>query len=211
MNRDVLLGSTYLGPVEYYTKLYAYENAVIEQYDHYRKQTYRNRCIIASADGPLALTIPTEKSETGKSLMKEVRISEHGNWRHQHWNAFVAAYKQSPFFDYYSDEFHQFFEKRYDFLLDFNQELLEWVCEQIDLHPKMRFTDDFILEPEGMDDFRDVISPKCHEEAGDSSFIAKPYYQVFEDKLDFLPNLSIVDLLFNMGPESLLVLRDSCK
>ena len=211
MNKVALLGSAYLGPVEYYSKLFAYDEAVIEQYDHYRKQTYRNRCIIASADGPLSLTIPTEKSETGKSLMKDVRISEHGNWRHQHWNAFVAAYKQSPFFDYYSDEFHCFFDKHYDFLFDFNQEILQWVCEQIDIHPKISFTSDFELEPEGMDDFRETISPKRHAEAENDSFIAKPYYQVFETKLDFLPNLSIADLLFNMGPESLLVLRDCNK
>ena len=211
MNKNVLLGSAYLGPVEYYTKLFAYNGAIIEQYDHYRKQTYRNRCVIASADGPLSLTIPTEKSETAKCLMKDVRISDHGNWRHQHWNAFVAAYKQSPFFDYYSDEFHQFFEKRYDFLFDFNQELLEWVCQQIDIQPAISFSSDFVLDPEGVDDFRERISPKHQNEAEDVSFVAKPYYQVFEDKLGFLPNLSIADLLFNMGPESLLVLRDCSK
>ena len=79
MNKIALLGSTYLGPVEYYAQLLAHDEALIEQYDHYRKQTYRNRCIIASADGPLALTIPTEKSETPKCLMKDVRISDHGN------------------------------------------------------------------------------------------------------------------------------------
>lgn len=212
MNKVALLGSAYLGPVEYFSQLLAHEEALIEQFDHYRKQTYRNRCLIASADGPLALTIPTEKSETAKCLMKDVRISDHGNWRHQHWNAFVAAYKQSPFFDYYSDEFHQFFEKRYDFLFDFNQELLEWVCEQIDMQPKISFTSDYVLDADGMDDYRESISPKYHmDDESEATFVPKPYYQVFDTKYDFLPNLSIVDLLFNMGPESLLVLRDCQK
>ncbi len=211
MKKVALLGSAYLGPVEYYAQLLAHDEALIEQYDHYRKQTYRNRCVIASADGPLALTIPTEKSETPKCLMKDVRVSDHGNWRHQHWNAFVAAYKQSPFFDYYADEFHQFFEKKYEFLLDFNQELMAWVCEQIDIQPKTALTTDYVLDAEAFDDYRETISPKCHEEGEDASFIAKPYYQVFDAKYDFLPNLSIADLLFNMGPESLLVLRDCCK
>ena len=211
MNKIALLGSAYLGPVEYYAQLLAHDEVLIEQFDHYRKQTYRNRCIIASADGPLALTIPTEKSETPKCLMKDVRVSDHGNWRHQHWNAFVAAYKQSPFFDYYADEFHQFFEKKYEFLFDFNQELLEWVCQQIDMQPKISFTNDYVLDAEAYDDYRESISPKFHEEDGDISFVAKPYYQVFDTKYDFLPNLSIVDLLFNMGPESLLVLRDCSK
>ena len=210
MNKVAIVGSAYLGPVEYYAQLLAHDETLIEQYDHYRKQTYRNRCIIASADGPLALTIPTEKSETPKCLMKDVRISDHGNWRHQHWNAFVAAYKQSPFFDYYADEFHQFFEKKYDFLFDFNHEILQWVCEQIDMQPKISFTTDYVLDAAGMDDYRETISPKCHVEGEEATFVAKPYYQVFDTKYDFLPNLSIADLLFNMGPESLLVLRDCC-
>lgn len=211
MNKIALLGSTYLGPVEYYAQLLAHDEALIEQYDNYRKQTYRNRCIIASADGQLALTIPTEKSESAKCLMKDVRISDHGNWRHQHWNAFVAAYKQSPFFDYYADDFHQFFEKHYEFLFDFNQELLEWTCQQIDMQPQIAFTSDFVTETEGMDDYRETISPKHHTDHSEATFVAKPYYQVFDTKYSFLPNLSIADLLFNMGPESLLVLRDSIR
>lgn len=97
MKNEVILGSAYLAPVEYYTKLFAYPSVHVERYDHYMKQTYRNRCVIASADGPLALTIPTEKSDDLKCVMKDVRISDHGNWRHVHWNAFVAAYKHSPF------------------------------------------------------------------------------------------------------------------
>ncbi|WP_278365667.1 WbqC family protein, partial [Phocaeicola barnesiae] len=87
MQKEVLLSSAYLAPVVYYTRLYACEKAYIERYDHYMKQTYRNRCVIASANGPLALTIPTEKADEAKCLMKDVRISDHGNWRHTHWNA----------------------------------------------------------------------------------------------------------------------------
>lgn len=95
MEKEILLSSAYLAPVEYYTKLYAYDKVYVERFDHYAKQTYRNRCVIASAAGPLALTIPTEKSDEQKCLMKDVRISDHGNWRHVHWNAFVAGYKHS--------------------------------------------------------------------------------------------------------------------
>ena len=95
MKNEVILGSAYLAHVEYYTKLFAYPSVCVERYDHYMKQAYLNRCVIASADGPLALTIPTEKSDDLKCVMKDVRISDHGNWRHVHWNAFVAAYKHS--------------------------------------------------------------------------------------------------------------------
>lgn len=206
---QIILSSAYLAPVEYYAKLFAYDKVYVECFDSYMKQTYRNRCVIASAGGPQALTIPTEKGEGAKCLMKDIRISDHGNWRHVHWNAFVAAYKHSPFFDYYADEFHRFYEKRYDFLYDFNMELCHWMCEQIDLQPVMIPTDDYVAVPEGMDDYRERIHPKKVYTEADPDFSLVPYYQVFDAKQGFQPNLSIADLLFNMGPESLLVLRDS--
>lgn len=209
MEKTVLLSSAYLPPVSYFSKLYAYEKVCVERFDHYMKQSYRNRCVIASAAGPLSLTIPTEKSEDPKCLMKDVRISDHGNWRHVHWNAFVAAYKQSPFFDYYADEFHEFFEKRYSFLFDFNSELCNWLCEQLDMHPVVTWSDDFIVDTAGMDDFREQIHPKKRLQTDDASFKDVPYYQVFQEKQGFQPDLSVADLLFNMGPEGLLVLRDS--
>lgn len=209
MEKTVLLSSAYLPPVSYFSKLYAYEKVCVERFDHYMKQSYRNRCVIASAAGPLSLTIPTEKSEDPKCLMKDVRISDHGNWRHVHWNAFVAAYKQSPFFDYYADEFHEFFEKKYSFLFDFNSELCNWLCEQLDMHPVVAWSDDFIVDTAGMDDFREQIHPKKRLQTDDASFKAVPYYQVFQEKQGFQPDLSVADLLFNMGPEGLLVLRDS--
>lgn len=208
MEKNILLSSAYLAPVEYYTKLYAYERVYVERFDHYMKQTYRNRCVIASASGPLALTIPTEKSDELKCLMKDMRISDHGNWRRVHWNAFVASYRHSPFFDYYADEFHVFFERKYEFLYDFNMDLCRWVCRQIDLQPCMLPTGYYVASPEAADDFRERIHPKKPCQSYDPQFEAKPYYQVFDAQTGFLPNLSIVDLLFNMGPESLLVLRD---
>ena len=181
MKNEVILGSAYLAPVEYYTKLFAYPSVCVERYENYMKQTYRNR------------------------------ISDHGNWRHVHWNAFVAAYKHSPFFDYYADEFHRFFEQKYEFLFDFNLELCEWVCRQIDMEPRLIPTEEYMPEVECADDFRELIHPKRDYREADKAFFPKPYYQVFDQKLGFLPNLSVIDLLFNMGPESLLVLRDSVR
>lgn len=208
MNKDLVLGSAYLAPVSYFAMLYSCEKAYIERYDHYMKQTYRNRCIIASADGPLSLTIPVEKLSDGKNLMKDIRISEHGNWRHVHRNAFLSAYKQSAFFDYYMDEFNAFFEKKYDFLYDFNMEMTHWICEQIDINPELIPTDDY-MQGDNVLDFREVIHPKHTIEDVKSFFIPSPYYQVFEQKNGFIKDLSIIDLLFNMGPESLIVLKNS--
>lgn len=208
MNDVIYLASAYLAPVAYYARLYACQKAYIERYDHYVKQTYRNRCIIATADGPLALTIPTEKPETSKCYMKDVRISDHGNWRHMHWNALVSNYRNSPFFEYYADDFRVFYEKKYPFLWDYNQELCNLVCRLIDIQPSMEGTMTYQSElPEGVKDFRGIIHPKKNDIQNDSTFRATPYYQVFKEKHGFLPNLSVADLLFNMGPESLLVLQ----
>ncbi len=206
---DYYLTSAYLAPVQYYTKLFACRRAYVEGYDHYMKQTYRNRCVIATADGPLTLSIPTEKPETPKCLMKDIRISDHGNWRHLHWTALESAYSNSPFFEYYQDDFRPFYEKKYPFLYDFNEELRRLVCRLIDLDPEVLPTTDYkqLFAPDETD-WRERIHPKrdWHE---DEAFRPQPYYQVFREHYGFLPNLSIVDLLFNMGPESLLVLRDS--
>ena len=207
-SKDIILGSAYLAPVSYFAALYSCRKAYIERYDHYMKQTYRNRCVIASADGPLALTIPVEKSSEGKCAMKDIRVSEHGNWRHVHRNAFVAAYKQSPFFDYYVDEFNAFFDRKYEFLYDFNMELTQWLCEQIDIQPELVPTTEYMDTGEGILDLREAIHPKKSAVDMASFYRPVPYYQVFDSRHGFQPDLSIVDLLFNMGPESLLVLRD---
>lgn len=207
-SKDIILGSAYLAPVPYFAALYSCRKAYIERYDHYMKQTYRNRCVIASADGPLALTIPVEKSSEGKCAMKDIRVSEHGNWRHVHRNAFVAAYKQSPFFDYYADEFNAFFDRKYEFLYDFNMELTQWLCEQIDIQPELVPTTEYMDTCEGILDLREAIHPKKSAVDMASFYRPVPYYQVFDSRHGFQPDLSIVDLLFNMGPESLLVLRD---
>lgn len=206
----VLLSSAYFGPVQWYQKLNRSEVTLIEQYDSYMKQTYRNRCIIATTNGIQALTIPTERSDSqsvladNKTLMKDIRISDHGNWRHLHWNALTSAYGESPFFEYYADDIHPFFEKKWEYLYDFNMEITNKMCELIDLRPNIETTEEFIKSPEGFTDFRDVIRPK--RPLQDNDFEPKRYYQVYESKHGFLPNLSILDLLFNMGPESIFLL-----
>ena len=124
--RIAYLSSAYLAPVEYYTKLLEYDKIYVEQHDHYIKQTYRNRCTIAGPDGELALSIPTVKPDTLKCPMKDIRISDHGNWRHLHWNAIESAYNSTPYFEYYKDDFRPFYEKKYEFLADFNVPSSAW-------------------------------------------------------------------------------------
>ena len=245
-----ILSTTYCGPVQWYQKLYRSDLVLMECHETFQKQTYRNRCVIATTNGPQTLTVPVERGTS--PFIRDIRISNHGNWRHQHWHALMSAYNESPFFDYYQDDFRPFFEQQYNFLYDFNTEICQKVCELIDIQPNIRETtsyrsagvqecrsadnsmrfssskDIITSQPhnlttssespslrEGLGvgsssliphpssnpiDLRSAINPKHPDE--DADFVARRYYQVYERKHGFQPNLSILDLLFNMGPES---------
>ena len=198
--------TAYLGSIQYYRRLLR-EGLLIDLSVSYRKQTCMNRCYIDSPHGALALSVPVVNPH-GRTPVGDILISEHGNWRHQHWNAIVSAYRKSPFFEYYADDFRVFYEKKYPFLWDFNQEICALVCDLIDIHPQMEGTTEYRTEFAPNEcDFREIIHPKRDFQVADPNFTAEPYYQVFKENFGFLPNLSIADLLFNMGPESLLVLQ----
>ncbi len=205
MTGTALLGTTYFGPIQWYQKLNVYSTVLLERYDHFVKQTYRNRCLIAMTQGVQALTIPVERNGGEKCLTKDVRISDHGNWRRLHWNALMSAYGESPFFEYYADDIRPFFEKRWDYLFDFNLEIINTLCELLDIHPDIVLTEDYqSVSREDIDDYREVIRPK--RPGCDSSFLPRQYWQVYQQKLGFLPNMSILDLLFNMGNEAIFFL-----
>ena len=195
----------YLAPVPLYAQLFAADTLVVDTFSPFVKQTFRNRAIITTENGTQSLTIPVVHS--GIQAMRDVRISEHGNWRHLHWNAIVSAYRKSPFFDYYADDFAHFYEERDGFLMDFNLRLHAVVCELLGLERGVRFLSDSasqLLEPRL--DMRSIAEPKALASLNECGL---PYYQVFAGRNGFIPSLSIIDLLFNMGPEGLLVLRDS--
>ena len=204
---NVLLSTTYFGPVQWYQKLYRADEVWIERNETFQKQTYRNRCIIATTQGTQALTVPVERGSS--QLIKDIRISDHGNWRHLHWNALQSAYGDSPFFMYYEDDLRPFFEQHWDYLFDFNEAIREKLCELLDIQPSVHFTaayqkPPFTLHSSPFTDFRESINPK--HPAPDPDFTPRRYYQVYEAKHGFQPNLSIVDLLFNMGLEAIFYL-----
>ena len=200
-----LLSSAYCAPIQWFQKLNRYDAVVIEQHDNFLKQTFRNRCVIATANGTQTLTIPVEKSDGDKCLMRDIRISDHGNWRRLHWNALATAYGDSPFFDYYADDLRPFYEQRFAFLLDFNMQMTAKLCELLDITPNISLSEEYVKDVESsVDDFREVIRPK--HPMPDADFIPKPYYQVYAQRHGFIPNLSILDLLFNMGNEAVFYL-----
>ena len=140
--------------------------------------------------------------------MRDTMISDHGNWRHLHWNALASAYGESPFFEYYEDDLHPFFEKKWKYLLDFNMEITCKMCELLDISPNIQLSEGYAhveeLTETATRDYRDTIRPK--HPLPDDDFMPQPYYQVFRHKHGFLPNLSILDLLFNEGNEAVLIL-----
>lgn len=199
----ICLSTAYLAPVEYYSAFLKAEMAYLEHYDNYAKQTYRNRCHIAAANGQMVLTIPVEKTSSEKVLTRDVRISDHCDWQINHWRSIESAYNSTPFFEYYKDDLFPFYKKKWEFLWDFNMEIQTKILELLDLEPTIRLTENYKQNlDETILDLRESIHPKKTFDV-----VLKPYYQVFELKNGFLPNLSIIDLLFNMGNESQLLIN----
>ena len=197
-----LLSTTYFGPLQWYQKLYRYDHVIIDQQETFQKQTYRNRCLIATTQGVQALTVPVVHGSDNH--IQSIGISDHGNWRHLHWQALQSAYGDSPFFEYYEDDLRPFFvERNWERLIDYNDAICKKMCELLDIQSAVEISN---LKPQNsnLKDFRTAITPK--HPLPDADFEPRPYYQVYKQKHGFLPNLSILDLLFNMGPESIFYL-----
>lgn len=212
----MLLSTTYFGPIQWFSKIFQNQGkeTYIEACETFQKQTFRNRCVIATANGMLPLTVPV--SHRNGAPICDTEISEHGNWRHLHWQALQTAYGESAFFEYYEDSLRPFFFDEgpsspfhHKYLLDYNLAGAELLCKLLDIDVHLAFTEQF-LTPENADgnknDWRYSIRPK--NAPADLSFFPKEYYQVYKQRTGFLPNLSILDLLFNEGPQAILTLRD---
>jgi hypothetical protein len=210
---NVLLSSAYLAPIQYFTKLVSYSEIFIEYCESYLKQTYRNRAVILAANGPLQLSLPVVDGPRAKGPIKDIKIAYDHHWQQMHWGGISSAYNNSPFFEYYCDDFAPFYhEKKWKYLVDFNLEIQNTLLKSLNLVVVTKYTDDYWPEgdvPDTIADFRYSIHPKGQKHVADPSFSPTPYTQVFNDKWDFVPNLSILDLLFNEGPETVSYLR-SC-
>jgi len=194
--KTVLLSIAYLPSVSWFSLLLKHP-VLIEQHETYQRQSYRNRCLIYSERGVLPLSIPVSRPKGNHTTTSEVHIYNGEMWYLKHWRAFQSAYEASPYFLYYKDEFKDFYSGSFKKLFDFDMQLVLKLCEVLEIHPEISFTNKFEKDPADTLDLRNTFSPKK------SLLYPFPgYIQVFSSRHGFLPDLSIADLLFNLGPES---------
>lgn len=199
MEKGAVFPLFYLPPIEYFSKMLIHKgNIIFEDTENFQKQSYRNRATIHSPNGKLDLTVPVVKGSKSHTKVKDVRISYDFQWQRMHLMSLQTSYRSSAYYEYYEDELNVFYEKKWDFLFDYNEEIMDVLLKFLKLKIQSRYVLEFEKSYPDLCDFRDSIHPK---KTSIESF--KPYFQVFEDRNDFLPNLSIVDLLFSQGPQSL--------
>lgn len=197
MPANVIVTSAYLPPVEYFSKIIRAKKIFIEAEENYRKQSYRNRCYILTSQGPGHLVVPVFLGSFHKTAVRDIRIDYTRRWQKVHTGALTSAYGSSAFFIYYFGIIEEIILRRHKYLLDLNMELLAALLEILKTDTEVEYTDTFMPVSNAEGDFRYSIDPKK-----ESSFRQKEYFQVFRDKHGFVPGLSIIDLLFNMGPET---------
>ncbi len=195
----VLLHPCYFGPISQFAALVQADKVIFENEDNYQKQTYRNRMHIYGANGKLQLNIPIKHSgdKSQHQKYREVKIENDFQWQKQHWKSLQTVYRTSPFFEFYEDDFQPLYEKKYKFLLDFNYACMDLALECLQKDLKYSKTEEFILEPKNVKNGRSLVQAKNTKE-----FELEPYPQVFQAKYGFINDLSIVDLIFNEGPNA---------
>ncbi|MEN8227989.1 MAG: WbqC family protein [Bacteroidota bacterium] len=206
---SLIYPALYNGPVNYFARLVREKDILLEQFDSYTKQTYRNRCMIMGPNGVLTLSIPVKKKRGVKHL-KEIRIDYDTPWNKNHWRSLVASYASSPFFEYFMDDLIEFYENKFEFLIDLNQQLIERTLQLLGIKIQVSCSASF-NDITSETDPRSFIHPKKDPAVVDHDFKPVVYHQVFSDRMGFKANLSILDLLFNEGPAALSILQKSLR
>lgn len=197
---DLILSTAYFPPIEYFKAIVRAKKVYIESKENYLRQSYRNRCNILSCNGVQSLSIPIIKSNNIKQNILDVKIDYSANWKRLHKNAIISAYGKSPFFLYYSDVILNLIDKNTKFLFDFNLNIIENILTVFKISKTINKTSNF--QKEYNNNFSDLRF-NLHPKKSFRSSIDITYIQTFNDRFDFIPNLSIIDLVFNVGNESI--------
>jgi hypothetical protein len=208
--QSCLLSTAYWGPVQYYSKFLLFPEIYIEQFETYPKQTYRNRCVVYGSNGIQLLQVPVEAGSFHKIMTKDIKIAFHTPWQKNHRSTLETVYKSSPFYEYYMDDIFPFYQKKYTFLIDYNNDINSVCMKWLKLNTKPILTTNFIKSFEGQD-YRCSIHPKAQKQAEDELFEPAVYQQVFSERNGFLGNLSVLDLVMNTGPDAKMVLNKCIK
>lgn len=200
MDSYLILPACYLPPIAYFSViLNSNQPILLEKYEHYPKQTYRNRTAIYSANGKLDLIIPVQRGSNGHTQLKDVKISYEADWQRLHWMSLQTAYRSAAYFEYYEEDFAVFYQQRYERLFDYNAAQLALLFKLLKINREVGHTESYREDYAPAVDFRQSIHPKKNL----PGYTHKPYYQVFENRHGFIENLSIIDLIFNQGPQSI--------
>ena len=187
---------TYFSPISQYQALLNSNSITFEVEDNYQKQTYRNRCYIYGANGKQLLNIPVTIPKSSKKTKSKDILVENANWQKQHYKSLEAAYNHSPFFEFYKDDLRKIFSKKYTYLLDVNLDSFKFIMDALELFKEYTLSKTY--EETKLNDFRNLADSKKKVEIS-----SIPYIQMFGQKFGFLKNLSILDLLFMEGPNSI--------
>jgi len=206
LRENLILTTAYFPPVQYFAEIVNHKNVFIEIHENYLKQSYRNRCIIYSANGPLSLVVPVKLGSFHKITIRDLRIDNSGRWQTMHLRALKAAYSSTAFYEFFIDELTGFFTDRFEYLLDLNFAIALKMFEIIGIDSSLNRTDSFCHSYLYADDLRYRLHPKKNEVT--DRFDLPSYFQVFGIENGFIPNLSLLDLIFNMGSESYSYLKN---
>jgi hypothetical protein len=198
MNGEVLLSTAYFPPSVYFSLSASSDIAIIEKWENYHKQTFRNRCTILGANGPISLSVPVLRGSVHKTPIRDIEIDNSLEWRKHHLRSIISAYGTSPYFLYYIDIIEDIVNYKCDCLLDYNLNIIKVLNENIGIKTPFRFSESFTAINKSTNDFRYLISPKVKLSVAGYSEVS--YLQVFADRYGFVPGLSIIDTLFNNGP-----------
>ena len=206
--QGLIIEPHYIPNLRYFSRFLISKSIILDDKSLFRKQSYRNRSYILSANGILPLIVPVCKGRS-TTIFKDIRIDNTLLWQKNHWKSIVSAYNKSSYFEFYQHLFEIFYTKHYDFLLDLDLEIINTVSTILFPGFEITLLSDYHEKIENLTDFRDCIDPKPRFNKADDIFITNNYTQVFSDRFDFVPDLGIIDLIFNHGPDSRNVLKKS--